>query len=113
MIGRGAQGNPWVFRREPEPNGAHDAHNAASGTHARIDAGTLRQTIRRHYDMLSTYKGERTAMLEMRKHVAWYLHGWPGAAHLRAEVYRMETREEVERVLDGLNGHGVCRECLS
>ncbi len=133
MIGRGAQGNPWVFRceagerparggrmddgqtQEVLPGTGHDRHlellsrgdpDVITRTHQaafpHVDPDVLRQTIRRHYDMLSAYKGERTALLEMRKHVAWYLHGWPGAAHLRAEVYRMETREAVERVLEGL-----------
>lgn len=93
MIGRGALGNPWVF--------------------ARIDAW-LRRGVRlkdpepeermavmlRHIRLACEYKGERRAMREARKHAAWYLKGWRGAAGLRrraGELCRYEDLEALAR----------------
>ncbi len=84
MIGRGAQGNPWVF------------HGASWNE---ITSEMRLTTILRHHDMMVEYKGVYTAMLEMRKHIAWYLHGLKDAGHIRAEVYRAEDAETVKGIL--------------
>ena len=88
MIGRGAQGNPWIFGQSKD---------LYSGRGPSLK--DLFITILRHQEMLIQYKGETTALLEMRKHVAWYLHGLPGAAHLRAQVYQAASFEEVCELL--------------
>ena len=90
MIGRAAQGNPWVF----QPNGAHlrpEDHRPLS---------ELRDTILRHHQLLAQYKGETTALLEMRKHIAWYLHGIPGASAIRAAVYQAGEFQTVKEILE-------------
>jgi len=60
----------------------------------------LLHTIQKHYAYMSEAKGERTATLEMRKHIAWYLHGLHGAAAVRLEVY---TAAEMQQVIEILN----------
>ena len=75
-IGRGALGNPFIFRELYEwfINGR------------RIDKPTNKEifdTILRHHKLLVELKGEKLAMLEMRSHVAWYIKGKPGSAKVK------------------------------
>ena len=88
MIGRGAQGDPWIFNRVlsylrdgvriPEPS-----------VEVKI------QTIIRHMEMLVQLKGENTGVKEMRKHIAWYIKGMYGSASIKQRVFQMNTMEEV------------------
>ena len=91
MVGRAARGNPWVFRKilgyldqpeRPEP--------------ARPDREELARMILRHGALAVEYKGELTAMREMRAHVAWYLSGFPGASKLRAEAGQLSSYRDLE-----------------
>ncbi|MBQ5590019.1 MAG: tRNA dihydrouridine synthase DusB [Anaerotignum sp.] len=94
MVGRGAQGNPWIFKRIlhylktgellPEPT-----------TEERVEKAL------RHAQMLIDYKGEYIGVREMRKHMAWYMKGMPGAAELRGKLNYAENRAELEALLRG------------
>lgn len=93
MIGRGAQGNPFLFRRihaalagqpEPEPPSPRE----------------VLEIIRRHGDMLTAWRGEAVAVREMRKHIAWYLHGLRGSAQLRSELLTLTDPREVDARLE-------------
>lgn len=119
MIGRGAQGNPWVFQRNEERRMDEDLSvkciNKAdySGVEERWNGRegylhVLVATILRHYSLLAQYKGEVTAHLEMRKHIAWYLHGVPGAAAIRAAVYQAENFQIVAEILENMKMHQTC-----
>jgi tRNA-dihydrouridine synthase len=44
-------------------------------------------------------KGERSAILQMRKHIAWYLRGLYDSAKIRAQIFRLETKHEVIETL--------------
>ena len=75
-IGRGALGNPFIFRELYEwfINGK------------KIDKPTNQEifdTILKHHNLLVELKGEKLAMLEMRSHVAWYIKGKPGSAKVK------------------------------
>ena len=73
MIGRGAQGNPWIF-----PQLIHWLH-----TGEELPPPTLAEraaVILRHLDLLVGYKGEYIGIREMRKHAAWYTRGLKGSA---------------------------------
>ena len=91
MIGRGAMGNPWIFREikalmigEPvKPINLHE----------RFDM------IIRHYKMMLEYKPEKIAVNEMRKHIGWYIKGLNGAAAFRARINRENKPEEVIRLI--------------
>lgn len=93
MIGRGALGNPFLFREcvnlleegvEPSPPTLVERLQAA----------------RRHLDLTCRFKGEYTGVREMRKHMSWYLKGLPGASHLRKEINQAVTRVEMESLLE-------------
>jgi len=92
MIGRGALGNPWIF--------SHIGEYLKKGVYnIGKDNNVLFGTILRHYSLMEQYKGERTALLEMRKHIGWYLHGLHGSARLRAQVFTARNRDEVVEIL--------------
>lgn len=92
MVGRASLGNPWIFRRivayvqdrtvEPEPTPAE-----------RIDMAL------RHLAMAVSYRGERAAVPFMRKQMAWYLKGVPGANRVRAVINQLTTFAEVREAL--------------
>jgi tRNA-dihydrouridine synthase len=45
-------------------------------------------------------KGEKIAVLEMRKHIAWYLHGFYDSARIRASIFKTQSKEEVINILE-------------
>ena len=88
MIGRAAQGNPWIFRdvvsfletgQVPQPP----------------DYAMKKQMILEHARLMLEVKGEYTAVREMRKHLAWYTAGMPHSAGFRRTINSMETMEEL------------------
>ena len=93
MIGRAAQGNPWIFRRFreflqtgvelPEPSLAERG-----------------EIILRHLDMLLQFKDDYIGPREMRKHATWYTKGLPHGAELRNLFNQAETREDFVRIID-------------
>ena len=90
-IGRGAQGNPWVFR---EIRAALRGEACPAATlHERVDLAL------RHARMQSEYIGERVGVREMRKHVAWYIQGLPGCARVREQINRTQSLADMERLL--------------
>ena len=94
MIGRGAQGNPWIF-----PQLIHWLH-----TGEELPPPTLAEraaVILRHLDLLVGYKGEYIGIREMRKHAAWYTRGLKGSAELRERVNRAASRTEFAEILHG------------
>ena len=92
MIGRGSQGNPWIFHelQEYEKTGI-----MPEGP----DAATIRDTMLRHARLQIDFKGEYLGIREMRKHVGWYTKGMKGSAKLRDEINRVESYEELEELL--------------
>ena len=93
MVARGAEGNPWIF--------SEMLHWEEKGElPPRPDRKALREMMLRHARMQLEYKGEYLGIREMRKHIAWYTKGLPGAAALRNEINQVETYDELERLLD-------------
>ena len=92
MIGRGAQGNPWIFSelREYEKTGQMPA---------RPSNEELKEMMLRHARLQMQYKGDYLGIREMRKHVAWYTTGLPNSAKLRGEINAVESYEELEKLL--------------
>ncbi len=92
MIARAAEGNPWIFRdvrtfletREiPAPPSLTEKYGL----------------ILRHLSLMEEYKGEYTAVHEMRKHAAWYTSGMPNSASFRRQVNQCESGEELRSLL--------------
>ena len=92
MIGRGAQGNPWIF-----PQLIHWLR-----TGEELPPPTLTErawVILRHLDLLVHYKGEYVGIREMRKHAAWYTRGLKGSAELRERFNRAASKDEFVNIL--------------
>lgn len=92
MVGRGAQGNPWIFKRI-----LHYMRTGESLAEPCLEEKL--DMIVRHMDMLVELKGEHTGINEMRKHIAWYVKGMRNSAQLRDKIFKMSTREEVTGTL--------------
>ena len=92
MIGRAAQGNPWIFR---EINHWMRTKEFLP----RPSTEEIVEMILRHARMQVEYKGEYTGIREMRKHVAWYTQGLPHSSSLRREVNQVETYDQLEDLL--------------
>lgn len=92
MIGRSAQGNPWIFKKIGDFLGKGVYIN-------KIENNLLLETILRHYSLMEQYKGEKTAILEMRKHIGWYIHGLYNSAKLRAQIFKTQSKDEVINIL--------------
>lgn len=91
MIARGALGNPWLFGQLKAAMAGEEVKQPT--LHEKME------TARRHYEMLLSWKPERVAVNEMRKHIGWYIHGMRGAAQMRNRVNLMEKPEDVFRAL--------------
>jgi tRNA-dihydrouridine synthase B len=93
MIGRGAQGNPWIFKRT--------LHFLKTGELLPLPSREEKiKTILRHMHMLVELKGEHTGVCEMRKHIAWYIKGMRHAAHVKEKVFRLGSQEEIVQLLE-------------
>lgn len=93
MIGRGAQGNPWIFRELVE----YDRTGLLSPRPSREE---IKAAMLRHARLQIEFKGDYLGIREMRKHVAWYTKEMEGAAKLRDAINRVESYEELEELLD-------------
>ena len=88
MIGRGAQGNPWIFRQI--------LHFLETGEALpKPPVKEVIETMLRHARMLIAYKGEHTGIREMRKHAGWYVNGCRNAAKLRGKINEAESYAEL------------------
>ena len=97
MIGRAAQGNPWIFREVVE-------FLEEGRLLERPDKREKKEMILRHAALLSEHKGEYTAVREMRRHLAWYTTGMPHSARFRQTINAMETMEELYAGVEGIFG---------
>ena len=93
MIGRGAEGNPWIFRELVE----YDRTGVLPG---RLSKEQIKETMLRHARLQIEFKGDYLGIREMRKHVAWYTKGMKGSAKLRDEINKVESYEELKQLLD-------------
>lgn len=92
MIGRAAEGNPWIFKRTlkyletgellPEPSQREKMELAL-----------------KHLDMLVEDKGEFIGVREMRKHLGWYTKGMPNSSELRVRINKTEGKEQLRELL--------------
>lgn len=92
MIGRGALGNPWIFR------GIRALMRGEIPPEVTLDERW--EMIRRHYALMLADRPTPIAVREMRKHIGWYIHGLRGAAKARVTVNRSETPEGTLEALE-------------
>jgi nifR3 family TIM-barrel protein len=93
MIGRAAQGNPFIFKRT--------AHYLETGEFLPKPTWEERLNMAsKHLDMLADYKGEYIGVREMRKHIGWYIKGIPHCAEMRVRINAVEDRESMHNIID-------------
>jgi nifR3 family TIM-barrel protein len=93
MIGRAAQGNPWIFKRT--------VHYLETGQLLPMPSFEERKSvILKHVKMLVDFKGEYIGVREMRTHLASYIKGVHGATAFRKQFMKVETIKEIEDLLE-------------
>ena len=92
MVGRAAQGNPWIFREL--------AAYFAGKPYAPPSITEKMAVMREHIARMCAYKGEKLGIKEARKHFTWYLHSLRGAAAFRREAVRINTLSDLDRLIE-------------
>jgi len=97
VIGRGCLGRPWLFA---------ELSAAFTGTPAPTPPtlGEVADIVRRHGSLLASHFGEDKGMREIRKHIGWYLHGFPAGSDLRRALALVKTLAELDCLLERLDG---------
>ena len=91
MIGRGALGNPWIFREIIQYLKGEKVTDVTNKEKLEI--------MLKHIDLEVKEKGEYTGIREIRKHICYYLKGLPGASSVRDKINHLESKEEVQKEL--------------
>ena len=96
VIGRGCLGRPWLFA---------ELSAAFTGSPAPTPPtlGEVADIVRRHGELLAAHFGEDKGMRDIRKHVAWYLHGFPAGSDLRRALALVTTLDELDELLGRLD----------
>lgn len=100
MIGRGAQGNPWIFNRI----------NHYMKTGEILPEPTLEEKITtaiRHMNLAVAEHGDYVAVREMRKHIGWYLKGLKNSAKYRDQINKITDYKEVIAMLEEYMQHSL------
>src|ERR1700729_3245915 len=97
VIGRGCLGRPWLFA---------ELSAAFTGSPAPTPPtlGEVAEIVRRHGRLLAAHFGEDKGMRDIRKHIGWYLHGFPAGSDLRRALALVKSRDELDRLLHKLDG---------
>jgi tRNA-dihydrouridine synthase B len=106
MIGRAAQGRPWIFR--------HMAHFLCTGTHlAQPLVAEVKQLLLDHLQDHYSLYGEFTGMLTARKHIGWYVKALPGGETFRAHMNQLEDcAGQLGAVAEYFDGLASCMDRL-
>ena len=89
MIGRAAQGNPWIF--------SQILQYFETGTFVpKPSFSEVTDMLLRHAKMQLEFKGEYTGIREIRKHAAWYTSGYKNSSKLRGKINEVENYEQLE-----------------
>ncbi|MGN0733883.1 MAG: tRNA dihydrouridine synthase DusB [Emergencia sp.] len=95
MVGRGALGNPWIFRELTACWKGEEIPPAPT-----VDE--KKTVMIEHFQMMKLLKGEYAAVREMRKHVGWYIKGMPGSAAFRGRVNQICEADELVAAIRGI-----------
>ncbi|AUG58800.1 tRNA dihydrouridine synthase DusB [Acetivibrio saccincola] len=87
MVGRGAQGNPWIFK------------NILQNSDEEISCEEKISMIIKHFNLMIEFKGEHKAVKEMRKHIAWYMKGMYKSADLKDKIFKSDSKDEIISLL--------------
>ena len=101
MIGRGAQGNPWIFHQI--------LHYFETGEMiGKPPMEEMVKTMLRHAKIQIEFKGDYIGIREMRKHAAWYTAGYKGASKLRGRINDVESYDELEQLFEDFMKEYAC-----
>ena len=92
MIGRGALGNPWIFKQIEY----YLENDEKLGEISNLEKYNV---ILEHFELLLKEKGEYTATREIRKHISWYVKGMQNATVIRDKINSVETEDEFKNIL--------------
>lgn len=93
MVGRAVRGNPFLFREL--------VHFEQTGQRCvKATPQEVKEAILKHAALQIEYKGEYTAVREMRKHISWYSAGYPGSTKLRAKINEMENMDDILAIVE-------------
>lgn len=95
MVGRGALGNPWIFRELT-------ACWKGEEIPAPPTIEEKKAMMIEHFQMMKSLKGEYAAVREMRKHVGWYIKGMPGSAAFRGRVNQINNADQLVEAIQGI-----------
>jgi len=95
VIGRGCLGRPWIFAELA-------ARLAGRGAPAPPTLGEVCDVVYRHGELLAAHHGEDKGMRDIRKHVAWYLRGFPAGSTMRVALAGVRTLADLRALLDEL-----------
>ena len=92
MIGRAAQGNPWIFKEVLD--------YLENGKESEPPTVAERcEMMKKHLELICHFKGEHRGIPESRKHMAWYMKGVRGGAKFREEIFRANSYETMLEIL--------------
>ena len=83
MIGRGALGQPWIFSSDFEKLNHKEKHEKKYSI------------IREHFALIEKYLNQKFALIQMKKHLAWYIRSMRGAAQARGKVFSLQSTLKV------------------
>ncbi len=93
MIGRGSFGNPWIFERIK--------YFIETGEKLpEVSNEEKLRVIKKHFDYEFEVKPEKTAIMEMRKHIAWYTKNMPNSSEFRTKMNKIEDKEELLKTVE-------------
>jgi nifR3 family TIM-barrel protein len=98
VVGRGCLGRPWLFRDLAAAFHGEDVATLPS-------LGEVKVMMRRHAELLSEHMGEERGCKEFRKHITWYLKGFPAGGELRHQLALVDSLAALDVLLDGLDDH--------
>ncbi len=93
MIGRGAQGRPWIFREL-------NFSLASSTKKPRLEKNELRAIMLRHLEEMHRFYGDSTGVRVARKHLSWYCKNLVNAGEFRSRVVRVTSAREQLRLVE-------------
>jgi len=96
VVGRGCLGRPWLFR---------DLADVFAGRAPQDPPafGAVASIMQDHAERLSAWMGERLGVRNFRKHATWYTKGFPGSTRLRDALIRIETLDQLRRILGSVD----------
>ncbi len=104
MVGRATLGNPWVME--------DIVTYLEKGQRGRIPTALERiDMCLKHFDYLKTLKDEKTACLEIRNHIAWYLKGLKNSVEIKNKIYKMTKIDDIILLLQSYRS-GIEEECI-